>query len=384
MNRNESTYLNNAATSYPKPDVVLRAVAQTLARPPQEPGRTGASTDPLTHCRKSLAALLGVENPFHVVLLPSATHALNHAILGLLSSGDHAISTDLEHNSVLRPLAHASRERGVKVDIVPAGSNGRVSATDIARVLKSTTRVIVMTHASNVTGVAQPLDEVATLAARRGVFLVVDCAQSAGVLDICYRDLPGRVFLAVAGHKGLGGPAGTGALVVPDDQLPQTIFGGTGIHSEHEEHPADLPLRHEAGTPNLSGLDGLAAGACWVSEQSVDRLGQNRAVLVRALRSGLADLGRSIVTYPRDASLTDEDARCGVVSFVVEGHEPGEIGFILREAFAIEVRTGLHCAPLIHNGLGTVSKGTVRASFGAFNTLKDVDRLVQAVAEVAK
>jgi selenocysteine lyase/cysteine desulfurase len=382
MGSREFTYLNNAATSFPKPEIVLKTISSALVNPPQEPGRTGSSSDPLTLCRQALSNLLDVGDTNRVALLPSATYALNQVLQGLLSKGGHAISTSIEHNSMLRPLAYANRRWSVNVTYIEPGNDGHICSADIAGALTNNTCVIAITHASNVTGVVTPIAEVADIAARHEVPLLIDCAQSAGALDISHADFPGRVFIVVAGHKGLYGPAGTGALILPDDRLDQTIHGGTGIHSEMQEHPRDLPLRHEAGTPNLSGFAGLAAGVQWVAKQSVKQLGSHRARLVIALREGLASLDRRIVIFPQGANIQEEDTRCGVVSFSMPGIEPREVGFILQEAFDIEVRTGLHCAPRIHELLGSGRSGTVRVSFGAFNTFEHVDRILRALAEI--
>ncbi|MFW5740503.1 MAG: aminotransferase class V-fold PLP-dependent enzyme [Myxococcota bacterium] len=355
-------YLNNAATSFPKPPEVHEAVARCLAQPPVEPGRTGGGADPLQACRRAVASLLGVRDPNRVALLPSCTHALNTALMGLLGPGDHAITTTLEHNSVLRPLAHL-RKRGVEVDIVAPQLDGSIAAGDVRAVLRDDTRAVVVIHASNVTGTIAPIESIAAEAAEAGAALVIDAAQSAGCVPIDVDALPGRVFVAFAGHKGLYGPAGTGGLIVPDDELSQLVVGGTGVRSDAELHPGELPLRHEAGTPNLPGFAGLCAGAAFTTKRGVACLGAHRKALILRLRGGLGRIDRV-----RLAPLPREDGRAGVTSFTVQGWPPEEIGFALREAFGIELRTGLHCAPLVHAWMQTLPAGSVRVSVGAYNT----------------
>lgn len=369
-------YLNNAATSYPKPEEVLQAVASSLAHPPAEPGRSGGGADPLMACRQTLARLFGVSRPNNIALLPSATHGLNTALLGLAEPGSHVVSTVLEHNSVLRPLAQLA-SKGAEVTLLRPDQSGVVSAQAVARALRPNTRIVAVTHASNVTGAVQPAEDIAEEVAGKGVALVLDAAQSAGCVPIAYDELPGRVFLAFAGHKGLYGPAGTGGLVVPDEDLAQTFFGGTGVRSESDLHPTELPLRHEAGTPNLPGLAGLRAGAEFVLRQTVEALGAHRSRLVSRLRHGL-----SRIPSVRIAPLPGDDGRAGVTSLWVDGWTPEEMGFALRESFGIETRSGLHCAPLVHEWLGTAPKGNIRVSVGAFNGESHVDLLVDAVRKL--
>ncbi len=373
-------YLNNAATTYPKPAEVAAAVHRSLAEPPIEPGRTGRGCDPVQECREELADLLHVADPRHVTLLPSATYALNAVILGLLGEqrDAHAISTVLEHNSVLRPLEHLRRFRGLRLAYVEPESNGRVAPADIAAEIDSHTRLIAITHCSNVTGCIQPIAEIAEMAAAAGIPLLIDASQSAGAVAIDYGRLPGRVFMAMAGHKGLYGPAGVGVLVVPDMELPQTIFGGTGVRSESPLHPKDLPLRHEAGTANLPGIAGLCAGVRFVKAQGIDGLGHHRHRLVTMLREELLRLPGC-----RVSPLADDDGRAGIVSLKLEGWLPDELGRVLGEAFGIEVRTGLHCAPRIHASIGSAPLGNVRISAGAWNTEEDVGALVMALQTIS-
>lgn len=370
-----TVYLNQAATSFPKPREVADAVASWFDQPPVDTARGGGGHDPIGACRRELAALLGVADPAHVVLLPSATYALNLVVSGLVLPGSHGVASVIEHNSALRPLAHLERDDGVALTHVTCGPDGVVRPADVESAIRPDTSLVVVTHASNVTGSIQALDEFAQVTARAGVPLLIDASQSVGVVSLNHGQLPGRVFVAFSGHKALLGPPGVGGLVVPDAELPQTIVGGTGVRSESLLHPAELPWRHEAGTPNLPGIAGLLAGVRVVRGLGVEELGARRARLVRRLRERLGRLA-AIDLLP----LAADDGRVGIVSFCVKGWDPNDVGFVLREAFAVEVRAGFHCAPLIHRSLGVDARGSVRASVGHGSTDDDVDQLVEAVS----
>lgn len=376
-------YLNNAATSYPKPISVTDAVRRCLESPPVEPGRTSSSGDPLKPCRETLAALFGCNDPNRVALLPSATQALNLAIRGLAEaqSSGVIVTSVLEHNSVLRPLELLRRTGRFSVRFVRAEADGRLKPEALRRALEGGAAFVVVTCASNVNGALQPIEELAEIAAEARVPLVLDAAQSAGGVPISHADLPGRVFIAFAGHKGLLGPAGTGGLILADEQLPQLVVGGTGVRSERLSHPGELPLRHEAGTPNLPGIVGLEAGAREVLNRGVGELGEHRHRLVREARSALAQVS-SVELLP----LPENDGRAGIVAFNCSGRSPAEVGYTLAEVFALEVRAGLHCAPLAHRLLSGQRSpgGCVRASFGPFNTSNDVRQLISALDSMRK
>ncbi len=371
-------YLNNAATSFPKPATVVEAVSRWLQEPPADPGRdSAAAQDPRTACRIELAALFGVADPDRVVLLPSATHALNLVIHALAVPGSHVVTTMLEHTSVLRPIAHRQRDHGVAVTHVWPDESGQIPPEAIAEAITRDTRLIVVTHASNVTGSIQPVAEIADRAAGAGIPLLIDASQSAGAISLTHRCLPGQVYIAFAGHKGLLGLPGTGGLVLADGDLPQLIVGGTGVRSESLLHPPELPLRHEAGTPNLPGIVGLLAGVQTVRAQGVEAEGAHRHHLVTRLRARLETL-----PGVRLLPLAGNDGRAGIVSFTVDGWMPEELGYLLQKSFGITTRSGLHCAPLIHQVHGTAPLGTVRASVGHANTEEHVDALAAAVAHL--
>lgn len=367
-------YLDNAATTYPKPPEVIRASGSAISEPPQA-HRSGRGDDPVEHCRYLAARLLGMSDSRRVILTPSATFGLNAVIHGTLRpQSGHAIASVLEHNSVLRPLLHWQRDCGGIVGFLEPDSTGRVSADTVRACLRRDTRLIVISHASNVTGWVQPVEAIAEIADARRIPLLIDASQSAGVLPLRADALPGRVFVVAAGHKALYGPTGTGVLIVPDAEMAPLIQGGTDRNSASAYQPTDLPLLYESGTPNFSGIAGLAAGLEFVLEKGVAHLGAHRANLILALRKELAQIEG--VWLPE---IREEDAAVGILSFTAAGLDPGEIGLVLQEVFQIEVRTGLHNAPLIHRALGSAPNGTVRVSVGAFNSREEIEYVAQAL-----
>lgn len=370
-----SVYLNHAATSFPKPREVVNAVMRWFEQPPVDAARGGGDLcDPIAPCRAEIAQLLGVTDPERIVLLPSATHALNLVVAGLVTPGSHVVTSVLEHNSLLRPIAHRQRDLAVTVSHVGIDGSGLIDPERLSRALRPNTSLVAVCHASNVTGAIQPVAELAAVAAAAGIPLLLDAAQTAGAVDLCHRELAGRVFIAFAGHKGLLGPPGVGGLITPDAELAQAVVGGTGVRSESLLHPAELPLRHEAGTPNLPGLAGLLAGVQRVRESTPSTLGARRAKLATRLRVGLQNC-RGVRLLP----LAGNDARVGIVPFTIEGWAPDQAGYVLRESFGIEVRAGLHCAPLVPGAFRLDPSGTVRASLGWSTTDADVHALLAAV-----
>jgi len=380
-------YLDNSATSWPKPDDVLAAVDDAL-RTCGNPGR-GAHGPALDAGRvllrlRTLAAELFGAAPERVVLTTSATHALNLAIAGLLDPGDHAVTTDLEHNSVLRPL-YTARARGAELTIV-ASERGVVSPDAVAAALRPQTRLVALTHASNLLGTVQPVAEIAAVCAERGVTLVVDAAQTVGLLPLDLRSLPGTA-VACGGHKGLLGPAGTGLLVLGEGIRPRPLeVGGTGEDSFSETMPASLPEALEAGTPNVPGFAGLAAALRIILDAgAAGRPSDHWAeamIAARRLRTGLAELGCWV------APDVDESAwGVPVVSGVVRGRsgavlDCAEVADALWEHAEIAVRAGFHCAPLAHRRSGTAETGMVRFSPGHLTTDDDIDAAIEGVRAI--
>ena len=371
-------YLDNAATSFPKPACVVRAMADALTRCGANPGRAGhrlalAAGRIVEGCREDLAAMLGETDATRVAFACNATDALNMAIHGVLRTGDHVVTTLLEHNSVLRPLSELSRSGAITLTIVPPDAGGMIRAEDVERALTPRTRLVALTHMSNVLGAAQDVAAVGRVCRRRGVLLLVDCAQTAGHLPLTPRAW-GAALLAVPGHKGLLGPHGTGALWVREDvKLAPLRQGGTGSASESMFQPRMMPDALESGTLNLSGIAGLRAGL----REALAHQGEAQAATVAlcdALRGELSAMPGVRVYTPAGASL---------VSFGVAGIASQEVAAAL-DGMGIAVRGGLHCAPGVHRFLGTLESGAVRVSPGLYNTREDAQALLMAVERIIK
>jgi cysteine desulfurase family protein len=376
-------YLDNAATSWPKPEAVYEAADRTLRAQSGNPGRSGhrlslAAGRAVEEARSLAAQLFGVSEPERIVFTSNATEALNLALHGLLRPGAHVITDTLEHNSVTRPLAALSAF-GAEVTKVPADPAQGVDPNRVAAACRDNTALVVMTHISNVTGAENPIREIGALCRARGVPLLVDAAQSAGAAPLDVRTMQ-IDLLAFSGHKGLLGPPGTGGLYVGVAPLRPLKQGGTGSFSESDLQPEHLPDRYESGTLNIPGLAGLAAGISHIiSGGGVERIRAREALLANRLLTGLAPIPGLRLYGPPPGPV-----RAGVVSFTLAGYDVTDVAFILDNSFAIAVRAGLHCAPDAHATLGTLlTGGTVRVSVGCFTTEEEVDRCVEAVASVA-
>ena len=371
-------YLDNAATSFPKPRVAVRAMAAALENCGANPGRAGhalslAAGRIVERCREQAAQMLGESDASRVAFCQNTTDALNMAIHGVARTGDHVISTLLEHNSVLRPLSELSRSGAITLTLVPPDAAGRISAQEIERAMLPRTRLVVMTHMSNVLGDLQDVQAVGRVCRRRGVLLLLDCAQTAGHLQLA-PDHWGCDLLAMPGHKGLLGPHGTGMLWVRKGvNIAPLRQGGTGSASESMFQPRIMPDCLESGTLNLPGIAGLAAGM----NEALARMEETHAHVVGlcdTLREALMNIRGVRVYTRRGASL---------VSFNVEGVGSQETAAMMNRA-GIAVRGGLHCAPGVHRFLGTLESGAVRASPGIYNTREDVLALARAVENMAQ
>ncbi|MEW6663453.1 MAG: aminotransferase class V-fold PLP-dependent enzyme [Bacillota bacterium] len=375
-------YLDNAAGSWPKPLVVQQAIGDYLAGAGGNPGRGlyGSSLQAgqkILQVRTLAARLFRTKEPNSWVFTNNTTHALNIAIKGILKPGDHVITTSMEHNSVLRPLRKMALQ-GIEMTVVKADETGRIDPARIRESVKRNTRLIAITHASNVTGTIMPLPEVAAIAGEYGLLLLVDAAQTAGVLPV-YPEEIGIDLLAAAGHKSLYGPAGSGLLYVRPGLVLETLMeGGTGKDSDREGQPEDGPERYEAGTPNLLGIVGLSAGMGFVEKTGLEKIRSHDKALASAFIEGLASVPRVKVYGP----LNPED-RIGVVSINMLPVRPDRIGFMLDQFYGIAVRTGLHCAPAAHQTIGTFPDGTVRFSFSSQNDLDQVETAIKALKEIA-
>jgi cysteine desulfurase family protein len=376
-------YLDNAATSFPKPEAVYQALDHFARENLANPGRAGhkmalAAERALDDCRHLLNQFFHGKEPERFVFTLNGTDALNMACKGVLADGDHVITSDLEHNSVSRPLRAMELAGRITLTRVRAERGGTIDPDDVRRAVTKKTRLIALTHASNVLGTVQPVAAVGRLAREHDLLFLVDAAQTAGVVPIDVQDMH-IDLLAFPGHKSLLGPTGTGALYVgPRARVQAWREGGTGGDSASETQPRELPYFLEGGTPNVLGVAGLAAGVKYVQEQGLDRIHAHEMALVERLWQRLDEMPGFQVFGHRDPG-----RRVGTVSFRCELLPAAELGGILDQAFDVAVRPGLHCAPYIHRALGTFPEGLVRVSPGPFNTAQDIDHLLGALGEIA-
>ncbi|GAB6166457.1 aminotransferase class V-fold PLP-dependent enzyme [Thermostilla marina] len=377
-------YLNNAATSFPKPEAVYQAVERTQ-REFGAPGRgAGLPVDAVIgKLRRDLTDFIGGGDG-SIVFTFNGTDALNTAIRGVVRPGDHVVTTVTEHNSVLRPLRWLEEACGVRVSRVPCDTLGRVSVASIVEAVSAETKLVVLNHASNVTGTILPIEAICEKLRRlphgRDLLILLDAAQSLGHVPI---DVGAWQVDMVAspGHKGLLGPLGTGILYMRsgiEDRVTPLRFGGTGTQSDDDRQPSELPDRFESGTLNAPGLAGLAAGLNFVLERGLDAIAAHEQRLTARFLEGVATISGVSVVGP-----TDTVDRTAVVSVVVQGYTPDEVAGLLASHFRIAVRSGVHCAPLIHRVLGTEKTGTVRFSFGPFNDDEQIDAAVEALRQIA-
>ena len=378
-----SIYLDNAATSWPKCPQVITAMQQYLCECGGSPGRAGhgkslTSSRMVYDTRDQLATLFNAPSTDRVVFAKNATEALNTILFGFLNPGDHVVTSAMEHNAVMRPLRQLET-CGINLSLAACDAQGRLDPESVRRLLTPQTRLIIITHASNVTGTLQPIAEIGSLAREAGVRFAVDAAQTAGV---CPLDMQAASidFLAFTGHKSLGGPQGTGGLALgPDVDLRPLIFGGTGSASESELQPDFLPDKLESGTLNAIGLAGLGAALSDLSAFGVDNVLPHEQKLLRQFRDGLRELPEIEVYGPADPAES-----VGVLSLNVAGLPCDEVGVRLEQQFGIFTRTGLHCAPAAHRSIGTLTSGTVRFSVSRFTTEAEIAAALAALAIIAR
>ena len=376
------TYLDNAATSFPKPEGVYAALDAFARHSLANPGRSGhrmalASEHALADARHRLNRFFNGRNPDRWAFTLNCTDALNMAFKGVLDDGDHVVTTHLEHNSVSRPLVALAEAGRITLTRVAADDGGTVSPDAIRDAITPKTKLVAMTHASNVLGTVQPVAEIGKLVRDRDLLFLVDAAQSAGVLPIDVQELC-IDLLAMPGHKSLFGPTGTGALYVgPRATLRPWREGGTGGDSLTPTQPPDLPYHLEGGTPNVLGVAGLVAGLDFVEERGLDAIRRHEVELCDRLRAALAELPGFEVFGHAEAT-----RRVGTISFRCEALPAPELAGLLDQSFDIAVRPGLHCAPYVHKALGTAPDGLVRVSPGPFNTEADIDHLIDALTQI--
>jgi cysteine desulfurase family protein len=375
-------YLDNAATSFPKPESVYQAMDAFARSSLANPGRAGhkmalAAERALDDCRHLLNEFFHGREPERWIFTLNCTDALNMAFKGVLEEGDHVITTDLEHNSVSRPLRAMELAGRISLTRIPADAGGTIDPGQVRAAITRKTRLIALTHASNVIGTAQPITEVGRIAREHDLLFLVDAAQTAGVLPIDVQAM-NIDLLGFPGHKSLFGPTGTGGLYVGPRTRPRAWReGGTGGDSASETQPKDYPWFLEGGTPNVLGIAGLAEGVRWVRERGLTEIHQHEVDLVERLWRRLDEMGGYTVLGHRDHA-----RRVGTISFSSEVLPAAELGGILDQAFDIAIRPGLHCAPYVHRAQATFPDGAVRVSPGPFNTVADIDALAAALAEI--
>lgn len=371
-------YLDNAATSYPKPDAIYQNLGNWIQKYGANPGRSGhrfglETNRVIYETRELLNELFCGDNPLHFVFTANATESINLVIMGLLKDGDHVVTTETEHNAVLRPLELA-KQRGVEITVVPVNDEGIVDPLEIEEAIRNQTKLVVCTHASNVTGAIQPIEEIAAIVEKKSCYFLVDAAQSAGVLPIDLRNTP-IDFLAMTGHKSLYGLQGVGVLFLRNPEvLPVVKAGGTGSRSQDLIQPVVMPDRFEPGTLNTPGILGLREGIKFILEEGIENLYQTEWTLTQKLIEGLKKIPQVKVYGPKLGK-----PRVPVVSFNLSDLDSAELSYILDEEYDIVTRGGLHCAPLIHRKLGTLNQGAVRVSLSAFTTEKEIQAVIQAI-----
>jgi len=373
-------YFDNAATTWPKPEEVYLEVDRML-RNCGNPGRGGhrmalEASRVIFEARQEIASLFNIKDPMRVVFTLNTTEALNIALKGVLKEGDHVITSSMEHNSVARPLSRL-KEQGVEVTIVKGSEEGKIDPEDIKRAVKKNTKMIAITHASNVTGTIMPIEEIGNIAREMNLIFLVDAAQTAGVLPIDVEKY-NISLLAFPGHKGLYGPQGTGGLYVKEGiELVPLKEGGTGSRSELTLQPDLMPDKLESGTLNTPGIAGLKEGVKFVKKVGVNSIREHELKLTELLIEGLREIKKVRVYGPQKI-----DDRVGVVSITVEGMDVGEVSHILDREFDIATRAGLHCAPLAHSTIGTLKSGTLRFGIGYFNTEEEIIKAVEAIETI--
>lgn len=385
MNPQSRIYLDNAATSWPKPEAVYRAVEHYQRELGASPARgiyaESVEVDQTMHAARAAAArLIGAEQPERIVFTLNGSDSLNLAIHGLLRDGDHVVTSVVDHNSVLRPLRWLEERGRISVTRVHCGADGVVDPDSFAAAMQTNTRLVALVHASNVTGALQPVEEAGRIAHEHGALMLVDAAQSLGHVPIAVGQM-NVDLLAAPGHKGLMGPVGTGILYIRpgvERELESLRQGGTGTHSDEDRQPDSLPDKYEPGNLNALGIFGLHAALHWLGERTVEAIRRHAEELTTRMIEGFSSIRGVRVYGPCDAG-----RQVGVVSITIPGYSPAEVATILEGHYRVQVRAGIHCAPLMHESLGTLVRGgTVRFSLGPFTTAEEIDTAVRAVGEI--
>lgn len=378
-------YLDNGATTYPKPPNVISAVNTAFYKYGANPGRGGhemslKASGEVFKCRENIQKLFNVKELENIIFTLNCTQSLNIVIKGILKPGDHAVVSCLEHNSVMRPLEKL-KKIGVTYSVAKVyPEDDEKTINSFREALNDKTRLVICTHASNVFGIRLPIERICALCHQHGILFCADCAQSAGVLPIDV-DFNGYDFICCAGHKGLYGPMGTGVLVVNTDALPDTLIeGGTGSGSMHFEQPAVLPDKYESGTPNVVGICGLGRGVEFVLSKTPEKIHRHEMKLIKQLYRGLSK-NKKVILYTSEPS---KEFFAPVLSFSIEGLNSEEAAKLLNDDYSIAVRAGLHCSPLAHEFMGTTKEGTVRVCPSVFSTEAHIKFFIKAVNEITR
>lgn len=378
----KTVYFDNAATSWPKPDCVYEAMNYFMKEVGANPGRSGHSKSieaaRIVHnTRETIARLFNVKDSSQVIFTLNATHALNLVFKGILHPGDHVLTTSMEHNSVMRPLRYLEKTIGIKITALQCLPDGHLSLESLEKNIKENTKLIAVTHASNVTGTLMPIREIGEISRRYGALFLVDAAQTAGgiPLDMVEQNIDLLIF---TGHKSLMGPPGTGGVCLGRPvEISPLIHGGTGSNSEFDIQPECLPDKFESGTLNTVGITGLGAGIKFIQETGIDKIREREKALTKQLLEGLSTIKRIKLYGPSDA-----EKQIAVVSFNIETPNLSDIGYVLDREYGIMARIGLHCAPIAHKTIGTFPKGTIRFSLNYFNSPDEVDYAIDVLRKI--
>lgn len=373
-------YLDNGATSFPKPLSVRQNVDISLKKFSANPGRSGHSLSlraakEIFECRKRLKELFNVNSEEEIIFTENCTMALNTVIFGLLSEGDHVLISSMEHNSVTRPL-ESLKDKGVTYSTFDYSYEDNETVDNVRNLIKPETKLVICTHASNVFGFRFPIERICALCHAYGILFCVDSAQSAGVFDI---DVGTNQydFVCMSGHKSLYGPMGTGVLILNNRNLKPLLYGGTGTESVKKSQPEGLPEKFESGTQNMNGISGLKAGVDFVKNRGIKNIYNHEYKLAKRLFNGLAN-NRKVITYNKSF---DYDKVAPVVSFNIDGVYSEDLVAKLNK-YGIMTRGGLHCSPLAHTTMNTIENGTVRVVPGAFNTINDINYLLNVIRKL--
>ena len=378
----KTIYFDNAATSWPKPDMVYNAVNYFMREIGANPGRSGHSKSfeagrIVYETREALANLFGINDSSRVIFTSNATHALNIAFKGILQPGEHVLTTSMEHNSVMRPLRYLEQTIGIRITAVPCRGDGTLPLKLFEEKIEKNTKLIVVNHASNVVGTLLPINEIGEISRKHGALFLVDAAQTAGsiALNVVKDNID---LLAFTGHKGLMGPQGIGGLCIGNQVNMQPLMqGGTGSNSGYETQPEVLPDKYESGTLNTVGIAGLGAGVKFIQKKGIVNIQKYEKALTKQLIEGLSAIKGIKIYGPCNAN-----KQISVVSFNIDGLKPCDVGYKLDKEFGIMARVGLHCAPAAHKTIGTFPIGTVRLSLNYFNAPEEVQYTIQSLKKI--